>query len=455
MQMRSFEIVRSSTDTLTSHSGLALVGRGIARTSLARDLDTITLRHGIAHSDCVISYIGLLATGKSDFDAIESRRDDAFFKSALAIIKVPSAPSLRQRFDAHASAMIDHVDKASIDFLIATGAPITPIMLGYGTSLRAEKIQYVVLDMDVFPMDNSGTKKEGVSYTYKGFDGYAPLAAYLGEEGWCLACELRPGSQHGQKEFIYFAERVVARAKSLTPFILLVRLDGGHDAIENRFWFASQSRTDFIIKWNPRRQDLAGWLRLAEEKAVWTSPREGKRVGVFSVVVEEEYGGVTRAFRRVMRVTERTIDKHGARLLLPEITVEGWWTSLGDIACPDEEVIALYCDHATSEQFHSEFKTDLDIERLPSGKFATNDLVMACAVLAYNILRWIGLVGLLREDAPVRHDAKRRRLKTVMQELMYVAARVVESGRRLALKFSHRCPAFPSFEAVYAKLAPA
>jgi len=64
MQMRSFEIVRSSTDTLTSHSGLALVGRGIARTSLARDLDTITLRHGIAHSDCVISYIALLATGK-------------------------------------------------------------------------------------------------------------------------------------------------------------------------------------------------------------------------------------------------------------------------------------------------------------------------------------------------------------------------------------------------------
>ena len=50
----------------------------------------------------------------------------------------------------------------------------------------------LALDIDVFPMDNSGTKKEGVSYTYKGFDGYAPLAAYLGEEGWCLACELRP-----------------------------------------------------------------------------------------------------------------------------------------------------------------------------------------------------------------------------------------------------------------------
>ena len=309
--MRSFEIVRSSTDTLTSHSGLALVGRGIARTNLARDLDTIALRHGIAHSDCVISYVALLATGKSDFDAIESRRDDAFFKEVLDITKVPSAPSLRQRFDEHAAAMIGHVDKASIDFLLAVGAPITPIVLKHGTALRSDKVKYVVLDMDVFPMDNSGTKKEGVSYTYKGFDGYAPLAAYLGEEGWCLACELRPGSQHGQKEFIYFAERVVARAKQLTPLLLLVRLDSGHDAIENRFWFASQGHTDVIIKWNPRRQDLAAWLKLAEEKGVWQRPREGKRVGIFSVFVEEEHGGVTREFRRVMRVTERTIDKHG------------------------------------------------------------------------------------------------------------------------------------------------
>ena len=119
----------------------------------------------------------------------------------------------------------------------------------------------------------------------------------------------------------------------------------------------------------------------------------------------------------------------------------------------DEARVGAQLYHATSEQFHSEFKTDLDIERLPSGKFATNDLVLACAVLAYNILRWIGLEGLTGPGSPIRHAAKRRRLRTVMQELMYVAARVVESGRRMALKFSSHCPAFPSFEAVYAKLA--
>ena len=451
--MRRFQIVQSDTDTLTSHSGLALVGRALGHTRLATDLGQIPLRHGIAHADCVRSYVGLLCTGKSDFDAVENRREDTFFKTALGIDKVASAPSLRQRFDEHASAMLPHVDNASIAFLGNVGAAVTPIVITYGTCLSRVRLRYVPLDMDVFPMDNSKSKKEGVGYTYKGFDGYAPLAAYLGEEGWCLACELRPGSQHGQKEFIDFLERVVPRAKRLTPHRLLARIDSGHDSVENRFWFAEDD-VDFIMKWNPRRQDLGAWLKRVEEHAEWSVPREGKRVGVFCETVEETFAEKTRWFRRVIRVTERTIDKHGVRLLIPQITLEGWWTTLGEAPCPDQKVIALYCDHATSEQFHSEFKTDLDIERLPSGKFATNDLVMACAVLAYNILRWIGLEGLTGPDAPIRHEAKRRRLRTVMQELVYVAARVVESGRQLALKFSSACPAFASFAAVYGKLAP-
>lgn len=35
----------------------------------------------------------------------------------------------------------------------------------------------------------------------------------------------------------------------------------------------------------------------------------------------------------------------------------------------------------------------------------------------------------------IRHPAKRRRLKTVLQEIMYRAAKVVEHARRLVLDF--------------------
>jgi len=81
-------------------------------------------------------------------------------------------------------------------------------------------------------------------------------------------------------------------------------------------------------------------------------------------------------------------------------------------------VIALYAEHGTHEQFHAEFKTDMDLARLPSGKFDTNALVCRLAALAMNILPLMGQRGLLGPDAPVRHQAKRRRIKTVMQELI-------------------------------------
>jgi hypothetical protein len=53
-------------------------------------------------------------------------------------------------------------------------------------------------------------------------------------------------------------------------------------------------------------------------------------------------------------------------------------------------VIRLYHEHGESEQYHSEIKTDMDVERFPSGKFDTNELVLELTVLAYNILRVIG-----------------------------------------------------------------
>jgi len=41
-----------------------------------------------------------------------------------------------------------------------------------------------------------------------------------------------------------------------------------------------------------------------------------------------------------------------------------------------EEVIELYKYHGMHQQFHSEIKTDLDLERLPSGKFDINDAIL-------------------------------------------------------------------------------
>ena len=305
--------------------------------------------------------------------------------------------------------------------------------------------------MDLFPQDHSKTRKEGVSRTYKGFDGYGSFGIYFGQEGWNLAADLRPGKNHSQNGFLELFREALTKARRLTPLPLLGRLDSAHDSVENRIEFADQN-FDHILKWNPRRVNLQDWLGYAQALghwADWEYPRPGKRIATFTVYIEHVHDGRYYPFRRVMRVIERTIDKRGNPLLRPEIEVEGWWTSL-DLA--DHHIIALYEDHGTSEQYHSEFKTDLDLERLPSSKLRTNRLTMELGGLIYNILRWLGLNGLLGEDAPMRHPAKRRRLRTVMQELIGVAARVYYRSRYLVLRFGKHGPALEAFRRVEAQL---
>ncbi len=145
---------------------------------------------------------------------------------------------------------------------------------------------------------------------------------------------------------------VLERASRLTNKPILLRLDGGNDAIENVDTVLEFNETlpkaaiDFIIKWNPRKKETDHWLTIAEKQALWTIPRPGKRVGIFSVMVERHWKGYDYKIRRVMRVVERTIDKQGQCLVIPEIEVEGWWTSLWD---SPEDIIDIYADHGTSE----------------------------------------------------------------------------------------------------------
>ena len=442
--MKRFLIEQSDKEFYTSHSGLALVGLCLNKLSSlplkAKGAFPLSpASNGIGLDDIVRSYVGLLSLGQSDYEAVTNKREDDYFRQSLGIGKIPSAETLRQRLDEVASGLRPLADSCSIEFLKKAKVVITPLETGH-----------VPLDCDVFAMDNSNTKKEGVSRIYNGEDGYAPIAAYLGREGWCLGLELREGKQHSQCEFIPYLNRVLEKARSLTAKKLLVRLDSAHDALETRVILSSHEKVSYIIKWNPRRANKKKWAKRIFEEGSVTTPRAGKRVGLLTVHIRQVHQGKTYQVKRVMRAVERTIDKRGQLLLTPEIELEGWWTTLD---LPAKDVIRLYEDHGASEQFHSEIKTDMDLERLPSGKFNTNALILTLGGVAYNILRTIGQMGLLGKMSPVRHPAKRRRIKTVMQELMYLAARLVKTGRRLKLLFSRHCPGFGAFHALYTQLA--
>ena len=427
--MKRFVIEQSVDEFYTTHAGLAFIGPALNRfTTLAAALSAFDTPADIySGKDIIFSFCALLAEGKNDFVAIEQHRKDNYFRESLGIKAIPSESTLRQRMDDLASQYRAPVSWASVEFLEKVKATVGHLATGH-----------VPLDVDGFIMDNSGSSKEQVSCTYQKVDGYLALPAYLGTEGWMVNLHLLPGSQHPQKEFAFFIRETLGRVRQFCKKKLLLRMDSAHDAIDNQHELSRHDKLDWIIKWNPRKQDLAAWAKRVFAEGTVTTPRPGKRIGIMSVKEKQSFtdsDGVERkvTLRRVIRVTERMTDRKGQQLMFPEIELEGWWTSL---KISDQEVIDLYKGHATCEQYHAEIKTDMDLERLPSGKFATNQLVMACGALVYNILRFMGQSALVNASGIIRHHAKRRRIKTVMQELIYFAGRLISSGRRLKLRFS-------------------
>ena len=376
-------IVEFTNERIIPASSLAVVGALLGKSGFIKKLNRMDVtsnrsQHQIKNGDIVLTYLGMLCMGKPYFEAVHEMDDDKdFYKTALANGLVP-------------------------------------------------------VDIDVTPMDNSKSKKEGVSRTYKGFDGYAPMMAYIGTEGYAINFELREGKQHCQKGTVEFLQETITLCHKLTDKPLLIRLDSGNDSIDN-VAVLMDAGCFFIIKRNLRRESMDDWFEMAKQYCQnVNSPREGKTVYIGSdwkTVTSKQFNKEF-TLRTGYEITERTIDKYGQFNLVPDVEVETWWTNLGD---PDEEIIRLYHAHGECEQFHSEVKTDMDLERLPSGKFATNALILELGMIAYNILRMIGQ-GTIGGRAPrQKRDVKRRRLRTVISNLIMMAGHVTMHARQLII----------------------
>lgn len=446
--MKPVEFVIQETDeALVTHTGLAAIGALLGQTGLARRTDALSVegkpRPQTKHSDVLLSMVGLLCLGKSDFTDIAAFREDPFFPRSLGLKTVPSEPTLRQRMS-ELGGMPQPILREESAHMVRRHAP---------NIARCFK-DWVALDVDVSPFDNSDTQKEGVGCTYKKVDGYAPIFAYLGGEGYLVHEELREGTQHCQKGTPEFLRQSIEYARIVTDDKLLVRMDAGNDD-QKTLEACRKAKVDFIVKRNLRRESTEEWLLDAQAHGEWREPRPGKVV----YVGETSRHCGKRLWRVVFEVTERTTTPDGQMLLNPDIEFATYWTSLGPRKATPDEVIQLYRDHGTSEQFHSELKTDLDLERLPSGKFMANALVLTCGLMAYNLLRLMDQTALC-EDAylppekrmPIRKPVKRRRLRSVIQDLMYLASRLVRHARRWGLALARCNPWRSAWARTYARL---
>jgi len=461
--------VQLTDEVVVARGGLPLVGQLLDATNFVASVNGVVLASNptpvITHGDVALSMIGLMCLGDPDYAAIEDERASGVLGLGLGVKQLPSEATLRQRLDQMAAeqldALMDIARQTTVDLIVMAAPSITPCLSRDGRD-------WVAIDPDVSNCDNSRTKKEGVQRTYDNGSGYAPMFGYMGQEGYMLNVELRPGSQHSQNNAIEFLGCLLDQAEQILEARQvnarrLLRLDAAHDAAETlELADERKGNVDLILKRNLRRESRQEWLETAKFFGEETWPREGKTV--FRGEIAEGCAGRTR--RLLFEVTERTSTPDGQQLLTPDIEVHTWWTTLTKKVATVDDVIELYRDHATSEQFHSEFKGDLRMERPASGKFKTNALLVGLAMVAYNLLRVIGQTGLsldaklpeatrpaLPRDERGRPRMKRRRLGNVVQDLMCLAVKLTRSARGWGLRISRRSTWSTLFARLYEHFA--
>lgn len=195
----------------------------------------------------------------------------------------------------------------------------------------------------------------------------------------------------------------------------------------------------FIIRSNLRKEQPQEWLEeIRDACADIRTPREGKKEYIGQTFRDISYyipdsssraGGKqkTVGIRTNYDITERACDHDGQYYVIPKVEIDMYSVK---VDFRDADIIELYHGHGEMEQYHSEIKTDLGAEQLPSGKFKTNELVMELIQLAYNMLRMMGQASLQLDGIPMKRPVRRRRLRTVLEHIIIPPAVVTKHARK-------------------------
>ena len=393
-------------------------------------------------ADIMKAMLASILTGNLGFEDIRQlEKDPAFYMDALHMKGIPSEATYRQRITElaldHGPEIEETLNQLSLDLLKKYNVKLTPTKEGY-----------IVIDIDVSPFINEKCKKEGIGRTYKKEDGFAPIFAYIAQEGYLLGVEFRKGEQHCQNGTPDFIRRLITSARQLTDAPLLFRLDSGNDAAENVGIFMEEcfrgNNVYFIFKRNDRgRVDHYAFLEEIRDVCPdKVTPRDGKTVFTGQTFRDVTYKipdptpkkpdkrtDKTVGIRAIYQITERTIDKKGQHLFPADLETDIYYCS---IDLPDSRIIELYHEHGTMEQFHSEIKTDMGCELLPSGRFAVNSMILHLVQIGYNMLRLIEQRSLSWwSTVSTRRPVQRRRLATVIKNVICAPAQIKTHAREV------------------------
>ena len=323
---------------------------------------------------------------------------------------------------------------------------------------RRKKHELALVDLDGHIKPLYGVQKEGADFSYDGRWSYQPLVVSLGGSGECLRVVNQPGSARSSDAAAKALEEVLplvrrhfrnALVRGDTDFdrsdvfkaVLAAKAYfaiGGRlypnraalvQAIAERRWEPFVARAEREQPSGPSREGRTPNYR--RQKAVERRFRMLRTVKQWVSEIAYQPAGLGSACRMIVRrILIEENDGQGA--LFKHFRYRLVLTNLPRSYSP-RQIIDLTYQRCDQENVIEQFGDGIAGWRMPVAEFMGNSAWLQITRLAWNLGKWIAQIALPREV--VRWQWKRFR-----RHFVYIAAKVLKTGRRLVVRLagSHR-----------------
>ena len=404
MQLSQIPKVAATFDevNLVPSAGLVPVMRLARLTGLESLVDRMVTVPGGAGVDAaakVASIVAGMVTGADSIDDMDALREGAVGK-VLPGVKAPSTLGTFLR-----AFTFGHVRQlgAVAGAMLARLAFLVNILSGHDDHRDA----VTWLDVDDTIRETYGYAKQGVGYGYNKVKGLNALLGMVsaGSAPIIVGHRLRQGtvsSARGAGKFL--ADAIAAARRVGAGKVIRCRLDSAfynHSVVaairKARAQFSITARMDRAVQKAIAGIDEDAWVSIKYPKAIYDE--EEKRWISDAQVAETTYTAFTSTARR-HRVTARLIVRRVKRLN-PKTAPQGqdelfsvyrYHAVFTDSTEPMLIAEAHHRDHAIVEQVIADLKSSA-LKHFPSGSFSANGAWLACAVMAYNLSRAVGVLA--------------------------------------------------------------
>lgn len=382
--------------------------------ALLADKITTDRKTAISASQYLLSVMYLLYIGYERFAHVQYVKDDPIFQRILDMERIPVQSSFWRFFN-------KSLDQRNEDQLREVIFEIQRRVWEAGNV----GLRRIHIDTDTTVETVYGNQENscvGYNPRHRGKKSYQPVISTIAETGEFICGRQRSGDTISGEEIAEHLDQVFTHLPPKVEYVTS-RLDSGFyckEAIEKH----EQYRIHYTIavkKQAPIQQEIVRvkWKKCKISDGIaefWYQPRGWKRPHRFIVA----------------RYKKQNADEQTD--LFEDIAYK-YRVFVTDLRRKPHKIVTEYDGRASIESLIEESKNQIAMAKIPGKSFATNALFMQVVLLAFNLNKWLQLIGRLESERFHWEEIKTSRFKH-----LYIASKIVETGRKTIIRFSSDYP---------------